>query len=70
MTDRILPGIIGGPCLPVGLALAAFSSLPLLGGVLVVCGVVLLVGGASIRDGGFEPEWREGEREAIIGPRR
>jgi hypothetical protein len=46
MTDLVLPGIIGGPCLPVGLALAAFvPSFALLGGFLVVCGVVLLAKG-------------------------
>ena len=47
MTALILPGLVGGPCLSVGLFVAAFSSLPLVGGVLVVAGVVLLSKGGA-----------------------
>ncbi len=47
MTELVLPGIVGGPCLTVGLAVAVLSG-SLFGGALVLAGVVLLSrGGAS-----------------------
>lgn len=54
MTALILPGLIGGPCLTVGLFVASFSALPLAGGVLVVCGVALLALGS---EGPAEAPW-------------
>lgn len=47
MTDLILPGLLGGPALTIGLAVAVLSG-SLFGGALVLAGVVLLSkGGAS-----------------------
>jgi hypothetical protein len=47
VTALILPGLVGGPCLTVGLFVAAVAGglLSLGGGALVVAGVVLLAKG-------------------------
>lgn len=44
MTDLILPGLVGAPCLTVGLTIA-FLTGSLFGGALAIAGVVLLAKG-------------------------
>lgn len=47
MTALILPGLIGAPCLTVGLFVATFCSGSLVGGCIAIAGVVLLAKGGE-----------------------